>query len=520
MNAAAQQVQHTHVVSLGGERRLCTVESFDEVCAELVAKHGGVPKVERIGGEPPPATPAAPVVEVQPKTIAPVIEVGSYDAIGDARSSVDKAAAQAAGFAPQDPVYRRGLRATGMREHRQAFDRLPLAEAAAADLVTRVRSEDRQDVTVQASELRMTKDGLLCIPGGERLPITQRALPSLVSRMGMPNGAGTFLRDVWPELRAININRFAAKLGEDERATFESLSTPKQRDEFSKQTVVLRTRKAARGGRQVFGSVSEGYTAFDVDMIAEGIRRAVPGDARAQVAYDGYRAKVDVLFFSNIVPEHAVAGEYFKVGVHVRTDDTGGGSVQVDAVVWQNLCLNFIIIDRASQPIARLRHRGSVAELAARFDEAFRAALGKLDHFRQAWGYAQEENVVERSLAAAQTAGVIERADVLRLSDLPVSQVLPGIFNGLLERQLAPLPRRDRAATVGQLMTMWERDESAATRDRDGLLTRAAVVNALTRYAHEVNADPFVEQDIERAAGSLLYARKGDPAPLPYVPLS
>jgi hypothetical protein len=45
-------------------------------------------------------------------------------------------------------------------------------------------------------------------------------------------------------------------------------------------------------------------------------------------------------------------------------------------------------------------------------------------------------------------------------------------------------------------------------------------VNAFTRYAHEVDMPtPFYEDEIQRAAGKLLYGRgSSNPAPLPFIP--
>ena len=65
-------------------------------------------------------------------------------------------------------------------------------------------------------------------------------------------------------------------------------------------------------------------------------------------------------------------------------------------------------------------------------------------------------------------------------------------------------------------MKMWELDDSSATREKNTVITRAAVVNAVTRYAHEVNADPFAESAIEAAGGALLYSKGA----LPFVPLA
>src|SRR5262249_22568645 len=67
------------------------------------------------------------------------------------------------------------------------------------------------------------------------------------------------------------------------------------------------------------------YSPLDVDTIATQLHGLVAKDARAEAFYDGYRARLSVLFHSNIEPEHCVAGEIFKAGVSITTADDGTG---------------------------------------------------------------------------------------------------------------------------------------------------------------------------------------------------
>jgi hypothetical protein len=91
------------------------------------------------------------------------------------------------------------------------------------------------------------------------------------------------------------------------------------------------------------------YSPLDIDTIATQLHGLVPKDARAEVIYDGYRARFSVLFHSNIEPEHCVAGEIFKAGVSITTADDGTGAIRIAAQVWRNLCRNLIIVQRADQ---------------------------------------------------------------------------------------------------------------------------------------------------------------------------
>src|SRR5690606_3584258 len=95
----------------------------------------------------------------------------------------------------------------------------------------------------------------------------------------------------------------------------------------------------------------------------------------------------------------------------------------------------------------------------------------------------------------------------------PASEVLPGLFNGILQRELVRVPGR-KPDTVQKLMELHSQDEAAPAYG----VSRASIINAFTRYAHVVESDPFVADEIREGAGRLLSARAGhNPAPLPYV---
>ena len=291
-----------------------------------------------------------------------------------------------------------------------------------------------------------------------------------------------------------------------------------------------------RTGEEVFSVVSPGYAAFDVDRIADALRlsldarsgeavnltidgRPVGADtlrnAKGTITYDGERARFEVLFHSDVRPTHYVAGEFFRAGVVVTTDDTGGGSIVVRSVVWQNLCLNLIIIDECSIPVARLVHAGDVRKLARKFRGAIAEGLGNISTFIKRWGYACEENLAEGARALAPEGTTIPAR--------PAEQVA-GIFRGLIESErFTAYPGRSTDKIVDALVACWEKDDSGATMLHGGV-TRAAVANAITRFAHEVlptlTDDPWMADEAQREAGALLWGvRKGQsPAPLAWLP--
>jgi hypothetical protein len=520
---------NTHIASLGGDSIPCHAENFTEVCDLLVARHpgAGVPRVERMHAEPAPApralphttialvalaAPVAPAPVAAPavaNTPAPVIGSGAVCVLGAARSQTDYDDAVAAGFAPKQPLFTRGTRvnSTGVdnaRASRAEWSAMPPVGDVCAEIVRTVRAEERENTDpIRTSHMRFAKDGQLVTTNGRYL-LTERGLQGIASRLDMVDlvkgtnlgsvGGAGYLARCKPELRAINLNHHARDL-----STWEATQAAQQG--FEPGTTVLRTRKNGEG-REVFAAVSDLYAPFDVDKVALALGRAAPADAHATVAYDGHRAKFELVYHSDINASEYVAGEFFKAAVRVRTDDTGRGGLQVSAALFQNLCLNLIVIDQATMKFGSLRHIGNVAKLAEEFRRMFANAMRAVGPFIQKWGQAAREDIIARAITTEQLDGPI-----------PIEEALPGFFNGIIERDLVPVPLHGqrRAEVVQQLSRMYDLDET-----RTGTLTRANVVNAVTRYAHEVESDPFAGALMEEAAGSLVASTK----PLPYIALA
>lgn len=496
-NTATNIFHATHVVSYRGKSLECTEDTYLAICEQLIAELGS------------PTPEDHPVVTPIDGATIPVSSVPEVDLVGRIRALSQEDLAKSNGFAPAPPIYTAGTRVvqTGVQNAltmQLTHDAKPSARTLAENLVARVLAEDRQDLdVVRVSDLRMSKNGevVLASPTGEpgrgpRMPVSDRAFSSLMSRFPCRSGTG-YLNDCPTHLRSINFNHWAVMLGELEA----------NKTKGSDTEVVLRTRKV-NGSRQAFAAVSSSYTSFDADKIGEALSRAFPDDARGSLAYDGQRMRLEGLWRTDVAPNEFVAGEFFKAGVIIRADDTGGGSIRVQSVLWRNLCLNLIILDKAVGVDIRIRHHGSVEALAERFREAFGKALTSVDGFRKAWGYAmneRDENLVQR--VAGTTSD--------NITGLPVSAVLPGIFNGILDRGLVSVSGR-KTDIVPKLLEMHSQDEAA---DAYGV-SRASVINAFTRYAHQAESDPFAADLIREDAGKLLSGHNGGrPSPLPYLAL-
>lgn len=516
----------------GGETVISNENDWQKAADELIAKHGaGIPKVNFVDDgikdgdrhvvglitiidKEEPAAQSSANALTHDEAVA-----RGVDAEGEARSKAAELAAVAAGFAPAQPYYARGTRVIQLgvenaQRSREEYDKRPSVEQMADGFVAKIKAENRRDVIVRGTELRMDSKGIMYQPGQNPLyMMTDHAFPSFCQRMGY-GGAG-YLAKCTPELRMNNVNSWALRLFDAEEAAqqaaeSEAKSQGKTIDQGQeRRNLVLRLRDNPKIKiPEIYGVVSESYTSFDVDKVAEALKIAMPSDARADVTYDGHRATFNVMFHSNVQPEKYVAGEFFRAGIKIKTDDTGGGSCLGGTYIEQNLCLNLLCIDFAEKPLFRFRHLGSVKALAEKFQEAMAQALKQLEYFLKQWGYVQEEDILAR-------ARVVQPDDEIPIS---ISEAIPGFFNGILERELVPVRGR-KSDAVQHLVKFWENDQSAAP-----LNSRARVINALTAYAHKVpQPDPFVEDEIQVAAGGLLYgARKGDgarsqPKPLPWI---
>lgn len=496
--------------------RFTSVASQWETVAALVAQEGegDMPTIENLAVNPPPAPKSAvvalvPVAAPSPPPLTPRTPFPSDTGVsreGETRSLADFAGAVAGGFAPAQTLYTRGtpvnsLGVANAKRSRLEHDALPVAHDACNDFRSRIASEGRRDEITTLSSLRMTKGGKLALPSGARLAIGKNAFSDLANFAGF--GGGKYLADnCTSELRALNVNHQMLALASHEAATRKALTTSLEQAEYTPKEVKLGTRVNG-SDREVFRAVSPGYAAFGVEKVAEALQEAMPSEAKARIVYNGERAVFDIQFHSNVQAKHYVAGEFFKAGIRIRTDDTGGGSIIGSAIVFQNLCLNLIIIDEATQPLFRLRHVGSVHALAREVRKGIQEGLKKLSYFLRAWDVAVEEDV----LRTVQVAPGDEKP-------LSIEEALPGFFNGIIERELVPVRGR-RPEVIKSLRTMWAKDTSAAAGP-----TRASVVNAFTRYAHEVETDAFAADEIERSVSSLLYGKRGAaPALLPYVPV-
>jgi hypothetical protein len=409
--------------------------------------------------------------------------------LGAERATADEIAATAAGFSVKPPIYEIGSLVNewgvdNFKASREEFEAMPTAAEACGKLAAQVALEKREDLIVNVDSIRMLQDGRIT-RGGGKLDVSERALTGLGTHV-TPGGAG-YLRDCPAGLRADNLNHWFEANGtrEDARATSKLMRAweakgcrgPQPAPVIIPREVTLRTRNNhSSGRRENFAVVGPRYAAHDIDKIAEQIitSPAIPSDARADIVYDGYRSRIDVLFHSNVQPEKVVAGEMFKAGIMVKTADDGSGSIQIAAQVWRNLCLNLIIIDHAKDMVMRRSHRGN--GIAEAVEQGIADAMVKVQHFADKWSEATVQNVEEK-----------------------YERTIEAIFRGLVFNKEIHVAGVRPKAMMERLNRAWEAEPG---------YDKTSIVNAVTRAAHSETWRKWTDvEDLEAKGGALLFQK-------------
>lgn len=400
---------------------------------EVIAANTPMPDPD----DDPPTAPPAAAATVSPLALA--------------RIRRDEAWLADAGFALKPPVYAPGTRVLPVGDANFATERrrvegLPPFPGAAAAVATAVALERRRDVPLALSAVAMSENGHLVLDGTE-YAVEHGAFLQLALQTGFGMGARYLTERCSPELRAQNVNHQLAK--------------------HPDKSLVFRTR-AERGEerRRIFATVTKGYAACDTDLVLDAVRPSL-SDARAELVYDGSGVTATALF----MPDHIVdlaAGDVFKAGVRVRTDDTGRGRVRIAAVLWRNRCLNLLIIDEGEVETVSEVHRGDPARILAAVGEGVEAARGKVAHFLDAWGHARTVKV--------------DPTETIR--------------RWVAEKKVTPQSEKLRDQLVEAILTAWYVEPGE---------TLADAVNAVSRAAHETPSFTMdYREQLERQAARLV----------------
>lgn len=394
--------------------------------------------------------------------------------LGAARATADAAKLTELGFTVPPPLYAVGslVNSTGVANatrKRIEHNARPVLGDAVADFCNIIRAENRRDIEIEPSRLTFTDNGAVKLPNGEALDFSALSFGQFAARLDMPKGAGTYLAGIPQDMRAWNLRKWV------------TLADPKP--------FKLRLRRE----NEIFACVSTKYADYGLDLVARDMVQALSDlpDLRATLDYDGQRVQIDATTFSDVQPERFVAGEVFQVGARVASADDGTGSAKGGGSADRNLCLNLFIVASMQAGGFSVAHRGSREAFRKALRQGFDGASQAARHFVQQWnGVAQTTDLRGTVLATDGDAFVPTGNDAFSLN-----QLLWGVFAAEQARGSVPAGQKELAG----IMRAWNVEPEA---------NRRGIANALTRYAHEGQADAWHANELETAAVQLLTAKR------------
>ena len=382
------------------------------------------------------------------------------------RIEADEKAALAAGWAPRPPMYAAGTEViqegnNNFQRSRRDFDELPGANEAFVEAEQVVRAEGRVDLPIPYSAMVFTDNAALTI-GGREFAFEEHAARQLSTNLG-PNGshAAAYLSRVSPDLRAKNWRHLVerqAQLDSDDNARTARLR--------------LRKRGVNSDDHQVYGVVSDKYTPFEADALANMLRGNLPSDAKGEVMYDGQKWAMSAMWHAPEDLEGLAAGDFFKAGIRFSTADDGTAAVKGEAVLWRNLCLNLIIIDEAIINLGSTSHKGDIVDTLRAVQQMIATGKSAVGHFRDKWVAAEADDM----LKSVDPATAIAR---------------------LTGRGFVHVPGYSKQEVGSRILHAYHQEPGYGV---------TSVVNAITRAAHtHAWSKPWATSSLERLASVYLY---------------
>jgi hypothetical protein len=399
--------------------------------------------------------------------------------LGAERATRDAQTLTSLGFVVPPPIYAVGslVNSTGVenaKRKRLEHDKKPLLGDAVAQFCEVIRKENRRDVVIEKPrDLEFRDDGTVQLAEG-LIAFDQNSFEALTKRLDMPRGAASYLQAVPPDVRAWNMRKWLSQYNGDIKP------------------LRLRLRDGFRAG-EVYAVVSAKYVDYGLDLVAKDLLAALedlPG-LRATVDYDGRRMQIDATAFSDVKPERYVAGEVFQVGCRVSSVDDGTGSARGGGSALRNLCLNLMILANIQDGGFSVAHRGTRDAFRIALREGYEQGARAARTFVRQWNSETQTADFRGQVRPVDGESAVPSGN----DSYSLNQLLFGLFLAEQARGSIPVGQKE----IGGIVEAWRKEPETS---------RKGVANALTRYAHEGQADAWHADDIERAAVSLLVSKR------------
>lgn len=359
----------------------------------------------------------------------------------------------------------------------------PLAEDLLRGLRDRTLAEKRELIT--DAPLSSFTVGPLSgdwqVPGigGGRISPTPTAVSHLASYLTGDKHAGAYLGLVSDkQIQAFALNRYldTFKRGEADRAE----TARGAGEKFSPRKLNVAVKRGLGGPFPVAYRVATGryQHAVEIPQAISALLETdvIPSTMRGSLLYDGETARIRLTDHASQVIDPS-CGDFFQAGLDLLFDDAKNSSILVQGVAFRNQCLNYYYIGETKRIEARARHMGSAEGIVKTVLDGVRAVAADFESFRTRWTDARRDQLI---------------------SEL-TEQGAQATFQALVAGGLVTKIPGSADEKVTRLMNAWNAEPG---------YTRADVVNAVTRAAHEGSwSSPWASAEVEAEGSALLYVR-------------
>jgi len=378
-----------------------------------------------------------------------------------------------------------------LEARRTEWENKPTVKMAVDTFVDILRREDRQDIEVPVSDLRMNDEGRIVVPSYGAISFEDHGLKSLLSSakgIGMP-----ILRRGDKEQGNLFPRAFSMFMSLDPDMRAQVFNEQINRHSDPENIVKLRTRKH-KGIRSVFGSVAPTYSVYDADSVASFIADVLADEpqyrAEAQYNSDTTNFTMDVTMHAPSDLTDFSAGDLYEVGYRFKSNDRGGGSINGSAIAYWNECLNLIILHSEKSELVRVIHKGDVNAKMEATKAGMRSGYKAMERFAVDWGIIGETAVDGFEFNGERVDEVHHEESGLRVYSAPQAMLQALVDKGEIGDGLA------RDVAVQMLLESYQ--------NQGGGDTLQDVINAVTRMAHEALVDDCARDKLEREAGLLV----------------
>jgi hypothetical protein len=430
-----------------------------------------------IDGTVSPTAPAPIVTQVPGESAA---RNGELDMDGRARAITVDGALRAHGLAFAEPTFfawgTQGQWGDAARRARAELHKMPLHRELAEEARAIVAREDRRGNVTSLANITYSADDLVRTKAGSAgAACSPQALRQILTRADAPGGSYLADARLPGDLRASHVTHWLGLHNETERLSItEALTADRKAPPY--QQIKLLSKLDAQGHRALYGAVGPKYPHdYGMDRVIADVQGMFPGEARGSLHYDASttRWRVDAAVGAEFEP---VVGDVYRMGVRYGAHDAGGGSYYADLYGIRVRCVNFTKI-KGLKKLGRVRHVGSIDDLRERVKALIEVGADAMQAYSDAVREANEQAICERALATGD-----DRA----------------VFAALVDGGYLPTPG-GRESALEAYHNAWLVEPGHQRLD---------FVNAATRAAHESPwSSPWVTEEIEEAAGQLLYNR-------------